>query len=110
MKIEATRKTALFTGIWSALGFSSFDAYERLNPLDSQTHNIMFIAVGALFLFIPFVLFIAGSQYFRFGVTNLISKKYLLASRAVVFRMLFWFFGGAIGLVAFSLIETYYAT
>ena len=110
MNIEATRKTAFLTGIWSALGFSSFEVYEHLNPLDTQTHNIMSIAAGALFLFIPFVLFIAGSQYFRFGVTNLLSKEYLLAFQAVAFRMLFWFFGGAIGLVAFSLFETYYAT
>lgn len=109
MKLEATKKTAFLTGIWSALGFSAFGVYENLNPLATQTHNILFIVVGVLFLFIPF-LFIVGSQYLRFGVKNLLSKEYFLAFRAVTFRRLFWFFGGAISLVAFRVLESYFAT
>ena len=110
MNIEATRKTAFFTGIWSAIGFISLDIYERLHPLDMQTHNIMFLVGTLLFLFIPFILFIVGSQYLRSGIKNVMSKEYLLAFRAVAFRMLFWFFGASLGLAVFSLIETYFAT
>jgi len=110
MNIEATSKTAFFTGIWSALGFSAFDVYERLNPLDTLTHNIMFLIVGALFLFIPVFLFVIGSQYVRFGIQDVMSQEYRSAFKAVAFRGLYWFFGGAIGLVAFSVIEGYFAT
>ena len=110
MNIEATRKTAFLTGIWSALGFSSFEVYEHLNPLDTQTHNILFITMGVLFLFIPVFLFIMGSQYVRFGIKDVMSQEYLSAFKAVAFRCLCWFFGGGVGLVAFSVIEGYFAT
>ncbi|HEY0267752.1 MAG TPA: hypothetical protein VGC12_00805 [Methyloradius sp.] len=110
MNVEATKKTAFFTGIWSAVGFSSLDTYEHLHPLSIETNNIMFFVGSLLFLVVPFILFIAGPQYFRFGIKPTISKEYLLAFRAVTFRMLFWFFGGAIGLVAFGLVESYLAT
>ncbi|HSI44510.1 MAG TPA: hypothetical protein VK949_09225 [Methylotenera sp.] len=110
MNIEATRKTAFFTGIWSALGFSAFDVYERLHPLDALSHNLLFLAIGALFLFAPFILFITGSQYLRFGINDLTSPEFRSAFLAVAFRGLCWFFGGAIGLVIFSAIESYFAT
>lgn len=102
--------TAFFTGIWSAVGFSSLDTYERLHPLSIGTNNIIFFVGSLLFLVIPFILFIAGPQYFRFGIKPTISKEYLLAFRAVTFRMLFWFFGGALGLVTFGMAESYFAT
>jgi len=110
MKFEATGKTAFFAGIWLAVGFSAFDVYEHLNPLDTLTHNILSYAFDALFLVIPFILFVAGSQYFRFGIRPPTSKEYLSALRAVTFRMLFCFLGGAIGLVSFGLVESYFAT
>jgi len=110
MNIEATQKTAFFTGIWSALGFSAFDVYERIHPLGTLTHNFMFLTVGALFLFIPVFLFVMGSQYVRFGIQDVMSQEYRSAFKAVAFRGLYWFFGGATGLVAFSVIEGYFAT
>ena len=110
MKFKATPKTAIFTGAWTALGMSSFDAWERFHPLDTQTHNILFLVAGAIFLFIPAGLFVVGPQYFRFGLRDIMTKEYLLAFRAVAFRGLCWFFGGAIGLLFFGVVESYFAT
>ena len=110
MKFEATPKTAVFTGLWTALGMSTVDAWERLHALDTHTHNILFMVAAALFLFIPVGLFVAGPQYFRFGLKGLMTKEYLLAFRAVALRGLCWFFGGGLGLIIFGLVESYFAT
>lgn len=110
MKPDATKMTAFFTGIWSALGFSAFDLYERLSPLSTQTHNILFLLAGALFFFIPTFLFVLGSQYLRYSLKYVMSQEYLSAFKAVTFRGICWFFGCAIGFATFSVIEGYFAT
>ena len=110
MNIQATPKTAFYTGVWTALGMSSFAVFERLHPLGTSTHNIMFIVAAVLFLFIPVGIFVAGPEYFRFGIKDILSKEYLIAFRKVAFRGLFWFFGSAISLIVFGIIESYFAT
>ncbi len=94
MRVEATRTTAALTGAWTVLGMGSLEIWEKGHPLDVMTHNIVFLAMGTVFFFVPVFLFVIGFQK-MYGLKDYFSRDYWVNFGEVGIRMLCWFLGAA---------------
>lgn len=101
MTIEATSKTAAIAGVWSALGFVPFDAWlDHHKSISALSHNVTFLAVGAVFLFIPVYFLVIGQGNEPFNRTWFLDKEERERYGIVFRRMLVWFISaGAFGMV-----------
>ncbi len=100
MRFDATPKTAGLTGIWSIIGVTAFDVWEKYYSLDVVTHNVVLLVALIIFFFAPVLVFVIGRQYFhvrlREGPTTHDNWAEL---KRVGGRMLCWFLAaGFIGL------------
>ena len=101
MPIEATSKTAAIAGVWSILGFVSFDAWlDHHNSISVLTHNVIFLVVGAVFFFIPVYFLVIGQGNEPFTRTWFLDRGQRARYGFIVRRMLVWFISaGAFGLM-----------
>jgi len=103
MAIVATRKTAAFAGVWTALGMAGVEAWEKTHPLDATSHNILFLAALTVFLFIPAFLFVFGLETLRpfaHAESRVLNKRW----RDSLIRALCWFLGGGVTLIVLGLV------
>lgn len=107
MAITATPKTALITGIWTAIGMPVVDTWLKHMASTPEIQNLIFFGAAVVFLFLPATLFVAGPQFFRFGYRDMLGKSFWLGFRAVGFRALCWFAGAIIGLCLFAVAEKF---
>ena len=107
MPIEATSKTAAIAGVWSVLGFVPFDAWlDYHKSISVLSHNVIFLVVGAVFLFIPGYFLVIGQGNEPFSRTWFLNKEERVRYGIVFRRMLGWFISaGAFGLVWSSVFD-----
>jgi hypothetical protein len=109
MKFVATRTTAALTGVWTALGMGSLVVWEKHNPLNATTQNIVFLSMAIVFFFIPVFLFVFGPQKY-YGIKDMASREYWENFVQVGIRGLCWFLGAAVFTVVYCpLLEWLYA-
>jgi hypothetical protein len=110
MQIVATKVTAALAGAWTILGMSTYVTWADHQALGATAHTVGFFLAGLLFLFVPCILFVAGSQWLKFGIRDTFRADYWKAFGQVGVRGLCWFFGGAaFGVVYVPLLERLYA-
>jgi hypothetical protein len=109
MQIQATIRSATYTGMWSALGIIPFewwiDHHKNFHVLLS---NALWLVAIAAFFFIPFYFFVIGQDAGPFTRLWFLDRTQRQAYFVVVKRMLYWFLGaasfGAIWSIALSFI------
>ena len=107
MPIEASSKTATFAGVWSVLGFVPSDAWlDHNKSISALSHNVAFLMVAAVFLFIPVYFLVIGQGGEPFSRAWFLDeeerKRYGVVSR----RVLVWFVSaGAFGMVWSSVFD-----
>ena len=101
MSIEATSKTAAVAGVWSVLGFVPFDAWlDHHKSISTLSHNVTFLVVGAVFLFIPAYFLVIGQGNEPFERTWFLDRAERVRYGVIARRMLIWFISaGAFGIV-----------
>ena len=96
MNFSATRKSAVLTGTWTALGMVVTGKLLDHSSLHTQDQNLIFLVGAVVFFFVPVALFVVGPSYFRFGMRDIATKSYWVELGAVGLRLLCWFSGAAV--------------
>jgi hypothetical protein len=107
MPIEPTSKTAAIAGVWSVLGFVPFDTWlDHHKSISTLSHNVMFLVVGVVFLFIPGYFLVIGQGNEPFSRAWFLDKEERERYGIVFRRMLVWFISaGAFGMVWSSVVD-----
>jgi hypothetical protein len=109
MQIIATKVTAALTGAWTVMGMSTYVMWAEHQAPGATTNTVGFFLAALVFLLAPCILFVAGPQWFKFGLRDTFSAEYWKAFRQLGIRGLCWFFGGsAFGAVYLPLLERLY--
>jgi hypothetical protein len=101
--LEPSYRSAAAAGVWSALGWVSFGIWlEHAKPDSTLSHNLAWLVVLAVFLYLPGYFLVVGASATRFG-RNWISdpaerQRYL----AVVKRLLVWLVSGGIASIVLA--------
>lgn len=101
MPAEATSKTAAIAGVWSVFGFVGFEAWlDHHGSISTLSHNVIFLVVAAVFLFVPGYFLVIGQGNEPFSTTWFLDKDERARYGVIGQRMLVWFLAaGAFGMV-----------
>jgi hypothetical protein len=103
MQIRATRLTATLTGLWTGFGMGTLEAWHKHNPIDPSTHQLLFFVMLVPFVFIPGILFVAG--------TSQVAKASASSVGHMALRMLCWMLGAAVAaMIAMPLVGRLHAS
>jgi hypothetical protein len=98
-RIRATNLTAAMTGIWTALGMKTAEAFFSDNGIGASTHGGFRLGALMIFFFIPVFLFVIGIHDHQ----NREFRSVIRDFGRVAMRMLFWMFGSMVVFVGLFL-------
>lgn len=102
MSIKPSNRTAALAGVWCAIGFIPYNAWEEHNKLASvTTHNLAFPIFAIVFFMVPFYFLVLGHGSKGFDTTWFLQREERSRYLVVIKRMLSWFFAAG-AVMAFS--------
>jgi hypothetical protein len=97
MQVQATPRSAAIAGAWAAFGFVPLDAWlDHHSSISILSHNLLWLAAAAVFLFIPAYFLVIGRETEPFSRTWFANPEERARYGVVVRRMLVWLSSGAV--------------
>lgn len=90
MNFVASPRTAAIAGVWTGLGMSAFDLWHKHWTPDISIHIVGFMTFLLVFIFVPGMLFVSGTDIGRFGIRDILRREFWTAHGAHVYRGFCW--------------------
>jgi hypothetical protein len=105
MAIQPSHRTAAIAGAWAALGFVSYDAWDKAHP---TTHNFLrsslFLLMIVVFFLVPFIYFVLGRGSAPFSHTWFLDPVQRARYGVIAKRMFTWFVGALVAGMVWSVL------
>jgi hypothetical protein len=97
-----TKATALTSGLLLGIAIPVLEFLLKSLGTSAQARNFIFLIFLCIFFVGPVLLFVVGTQYFRFGWRELVGKLYWSELWQVSIRALHWLIGAGLGFAILS--------